>query len=100
MCIVGSPEKGLLGIGQGKNVQMGKATDQAFHNGSSLSPRFSLATLITRLLVSDESISILTSFALLAVFLFSFLSFHYQLSRTSIPFVVSRTERSGGEERT
>ncbi|KAL7416361.1 hypothetical protein BDY24DRAFT_337232, partial [Mrakia frigida] len=32
MCIVGSPEKGLLGIGQGKNPQMGKASDQAFSN--------------------------------------------------------------------
>lgn len=35
LCIVGSPEKGLLGIGQGKSPTMSKAADQAQSNGSS-----------------------------------------------------------------
>lgn len=33
MCIVGSPSRGLLGIGQGKNPIMRKASDQAFNKG-------------------------------------------------------------------
>jgi hypothetical protein len=33
LTIVGSPEKGLLGIGQGKSPTMAKAADQALSNG-------------------------------------------------------------------
>lgn len=36
MTVVGDPETGLLGIGQGKSSVLGKATDQSYASGSPL----------------------------------------------------------------